>query len=836
MYSDMIKAYSLYQKKKMSAIAHPEKITEKFTLHCKQTLMRSALIASHEGVDAITPAHLFRALYQEKGGVGRALLLQITARAMAFQKHCRTRTPRTKKINDTLLPLTAQGQRIVTSAVVTAYRHGHTYIGTEHLLRALVAESPDTIKEYGMNDRMLTRLREDLDIVMKSASRFTETLPDAPEHHHHSTTKTRAKQKKTPALSLFCRDLTKAAEEERIDPVIGRDAEIERLMIILARRSKNNPMLLGESGVGKTAIVEGFARRIAEGQVPPLFQKKRVMALDVGALVAGTVWRGEFEARVKQLIHDIEQSQDVILFIDEMHTIMGSAASAGGFDAGNFLKPMLARGALRCIGATTPQEYKKTIETDPALERRFQPIVVTETTPEMTNEILKGLAPLYERHHGITIAHDAITESVRLAKRYFPTAMLPDKAIDILDEAAAALALTLPQDPIAEKRHALETELATIREAKENAVTKELLPDALTYHKEEGRLLAALALLAPTPSTLTPQLLLDTHAIRKVVARVTRLPEATIADTPQHITTLASTLSETIVGQDAALATIAATLERAFSDLRPRTRPRASFFFIGASGVGKTETAKTLARTLFPGESAFVRIDMGELAQGFHTSKLIGAPPGYIGYREGTALTDRIKNQPASVVLFDEIEKAHPEAISLILGLLDDGMLTDATGKRISFRETIIICTSNIGTREGSVTHNMGFTRSSPSGEQSLRILAERMLPVEFLNRFNAFVVFPTLSETTTRTLVDRAIDELVQSLMGRNVSCTIDPAVRAYLAAKAHNPDHGARAIRRTFETHIENPVASLLLRTPSLHSITITCKDNTCIIEHTE
>lgn len=810
-----------------------ESIVEKCTDHLKRTIARAHTLARSTHAPGIAPEHLFLSLLTEKGSIGRALFLQearITATTVKRWTPLEVARPSgpsgpPKAEARLLTGLTEEAQRIITDAVKRAGAYQHCYVGTEHLLLALLESRQPWLKQFNVRAEAVKRVRNMLQGMMKSVTHFTEAAPALLESP-------RERKKKTSALSHFCRDLTEEARMGRLDPVIGREDEIERTMIILTRRTKNNPILLGEAGVGKTAIAEGLAVRIAEGNVPASIQGKRIMALDVGAVVAGTVWRGEFEGRMQQLLHDIEQSSDVILFIDEIHTIMGAGSASGSLDAANFLKPALARGILHCIGATTVRDYKKTIEADPALERRFQPIMVEEPTPENTRAILEGLRPLYEKHHRVRITPEAVSAAVALAKRYFPTAMLPDKAIDLLDEAAAAFQLHKEEDPITREQKrigALHTEL---QEKKEHAIERGAFDAALVLQKEEEEMLQQLLTLQKTTRQEPALPTLDRDAIIRVVAAIVRLPQESIAETPHRLTVLGSHLEKHIHGQERALTLIADTVQRAFSGMSSRPRPRASFIFVGPSGVGKTETAKLLATTLFPGESAFVRVDMGEFAQGFQTAKLIGAPPGYIGYREGTALTDMVKNRPACIVLFDEIEKAHPEVLHLLLGLLDEGMLADATGRRISFREAIIIFTSNIGTREMSAHAQMGFAPGATFSENAVKLLVQKTLPLEFVNRLDALVPFAPLAAETITALVERSCRSLASSLAERGIALTIDNNVIAHLAHHALAPDEGARAVHRVMQEKIENPLAKELL---NMHksAIHVTLKNGTIVFE---
>lgn len=796
----------------------------KWTDHLRRTLARAADVARQSRSPAITPDHIIIGLLSEKGAIGRELLLQ------SIKKKPLPRARRASALGAPhAIPFSPETERLLLAAAGNARRHEHCYVGTEHLLEALLTLCAPTLQEHGVTTRTIERLERDLAVIMKSAAHFSDMVPSHSEKHGRTATKTRGRGKHQSALDAFCRDLVKAAGEGTIDPVIGREEEIDRVMTILARRTKNNPMLLGESGVGKTAIVEGLALRIANGTAPAPLLGKRILSLDVGAIVAGTVWRGAFEERMKKIVDELRDATDTVLFIDEVHTILGAGSASGSLDAANFLKPALARGSVRCIGATTIQDYKKTIETDGALERRFQPVIVLEPTPEKTIAILEGLRPLYEQHHGVAITHDAITAAVTLAKRHFPTAMLPDKAIDLLDEAAAALALAMAVDIRQETIREAGREIRMLQEKKEHAVDAASFEEATLLKKEGDRLAGMLAAITKEPAPARERPLLTTASIAATVANIVHLPRSAVAIGSGTMLDWGKQLGETIIGQTAGLTTIADTLRRSLAGFARDGRPRASFLFVGPSGVGKTATAKLLAELLFPNESALVRIDMGELTQGFQLSKLIGAPPGYVGYREGTALSDAIKNRPSSVVLFDEIEKAHPEVLSLLLSLFDEGALTDATGRRISFRETIIICTANI---PGVRAMGFGETSGAPSTHDAVKQAVQKILPLPLTNRLDALVPFTPLSAMHITELVQRKCARIVAELSRRGTAITISDEAVTLLARLAHTPDEGARAVHRIVQKYVENPVAAILTAgKPS--AIRIAVKDDIIVVE---
>ncbi|MDA1169171.1 MAG: ATP-dependent Clp protease ATP-binding subunit [bacterium] len=630
----------------------------------------------------------------------------------------------------------------------TAFQYHHRYIGTEHILYGIL-----TLKDslaYKILEKSpvdVKALLQQVQIVLKSTSHFPDLsnllgtnigngAPKGEKRQHKQdhnpsmilpetagmpSNHTSGKKQKTPAFDFFTQDLTAQAAANKFDPVIGRAKEVDRMMSILNRKNKNNPILIGDPGVGKTAIVIGLAQRIAAGQVPSKLQGKRILSLDMAGILAGTTFRGEFEERIKELMHELEENRDSILFIDEIHTIVGAGSSGGSMDAANMLKPILARGEVSVIGATTFDEHRKHIEKDPALERRFQPIFVKEPTPEETLSILEGAREAYEAHHGLTVTDEAIKAAVEMSIRYIPDRFLPDKALDLLDEAAATLQLKIAGTEEAHKANTLKNELEALRQKKETAIEAEHYEDALKAKRQEDLLGEELAAYTRKVSAKSEgkQLSINAEHIAQVVASNTGIPAGNILkEESKKLAHLEDVMHRFIVGQEQAIHAVARYVRRSRAGIANPNRPLGSFIFLGPTGVGKTETAKVLAKEVFENEDALIRVDMSEFMESHSVSRLIGAPAGYVGYEEGGKLTETVRRQPYAVILFDEIEKAHRDVWNILLQILDEGELTDSHGRKVNFRNTIIIMTSNIGSHELSQQARMGFAMPVESEEQ----------------------------------------------------------------------------------------------------------------------
>jgi ATP-dependent Clp protease ATP-binding subunit ClpC len=629
----------------------------------------------------------------------------------------------------------------------------------------------------------------------------------------------KAAPKGTPTLDSLARDLTKLARENNLDPVVGRSQEVRRLIQILSRRTKNNPVLVGEPGVGKTAIAEGLAQKIVNGEVPEDMQEKRLMMLDMGALVAGTKYRGEFEDRLKKVIDEIYQDGQVILFIDELHTLIGAGGAEGAIDASNILKPALARGELQTIGATTLDEYQKYIEKDSALERRFARVQVEEPTPEEAEEILKGLRSRYEKHHGVEITDEALNAAVQLSVRYINSRQLPDKAIDLMDESAAKVRLDLADEP--SEINDLRMEIASLVQEKEEAIQAQSFESAARLRQKEKKLarkLENILLLEQKEASGYADRVTD-QDVANVVSQWTGVPLQQLEKKEsERLLELESILHHRVVGQDEAVQAVSRAIRRARSGLKDPNRPIGSFMFLGPTGVGKTELAKALAETMFGSEDALVRVDMSEFMEKYSTSRLIGSPPGYVGYDEGGQLTEKIRQKPYSVILLDEVEKAHPDVFNILLQVLDDGHLTDSKGRKVDFRNTILIMTSNIGATAIREEKNVGFNVKDLSKDYDAmqkRILEElkKAFRPEFLNRVDETVVFRSLDQEEIHEIVKIMSKSIIKRLKEQDVNVKITPAAIEVIGKVGFDPEYGARPIRRALQKEVEDRLSEALL-----------------------
>jgi len=793
-----------------------ENIMNAFSTHVKQALTRAMCFVLEQDLKSIEPQHLLWAIGTQKGSIAAELLkkgeistadlrtIAATSKAKTTKKTNRARTGRTKKQQEPQLH--AHTRTVLEKAILTANAHEHPYVGTEHVLSGLLQSPNRMIQTFFSKKSKKASIEEQLLAVLKSMTKFPELTESLGDNDGRSAFS--KKSESTPAIDFFGRDLTAAARQDAIDPLIGRVVELERMMEILCRRTKNNPLLLGDPGVGKTALAEGLAQRIASGSVPQPLEDKRIIALDLTQLIAGTMYRGEFEGRLRQIIDEAKGNTNVILFIDEIHTMIGAGSAAGSLDAANILKPALSRGEIRCIGATTFQEYKKGFEADPALERRFQTIDIPEPSEEEAIRILKGLSSRYTDFHNLEIAEGVIEEIVRGSIRYLPSKRLPDKAIDILDEVASHLRVrSLSNSSETEQR--LRSALKTAEASKKQAVAEERFLEAVAHKETEEELRLELQAIKSknTGKKKTKITLIDVQA---GISRITGIP---LEGSAKH--NLNTELKKQVVAQDAAVDAVSAALMRARAMLHDPQRPIASFLFLGPSGVGKTHLAKTIAGALFGDPTSVIRLDMSEYSEGSSLSKLVGAPAGYIGYRESAKLTDQIKRKPHSVVIFDEIEKAHRDVQQILLQILEEGELSDATGRPISFRHAVVVLTSNIGAERlrGS---ELGFSVNKTNTTTPLNDLEEELrerLKPEIIQRLDKICVFSPLLPDALAEIVDRELQKVADRLQqNRNVRLVKTIGISKTLAGTIKESE-GARGARRVVEEKITSPLSEYVI-----------------------
>ena len=714
------------------------------------------------------------------------------------------------------IPFTPRAKRVLELSWDEARQLGHNYIGTEHLLLGLIREGE------GVAARVLENLGVDLNKVRSNVVKMLgDTKPTQGSSSSSSSSSSASGKTKTPSLDEFGTDLTLAAQEQRLDPVVGREKEIERVIQILARRTKNNPVLIGEPGVGKTAVAQGLAIRIVNSEIPDILEGKKVVQLDMGLLVAGTKYRGEFEERLKKIMDEIRQAGNVILVIDEMHTLIGAGAAEGAIDAANILKPALSRGEIQIIGATTLEEYRKYVEKDSALERRFQPIIIEEPSMEDTIEIIKGLRPKYEEHHRLKISDEAIEAATELSYKYIPDRFLPDKAIDIVDEAASKVRIQNSALPPEGKE--IEKELKAVIKKKEDAIRNQEFEVASSLRDDEADLKEKIRELTQKwrDENDSNKPTVTAENIAEVVSTMTGIPTAKITETEsEKLLHLEEMLHARVIGQDAAVQAISKAIRRARVGLKSPNRPIGSFIFSGPTGVGKTELAKALAEAVFGSEDNMIRVDMSEFMEKHSTAKLIGSPPGYVGYDDGGHLTELIRKKPYSVILFDEIEKAHPDVFNIMLQILDDGRLTDSKGRHVNFKNTIIIMTSNVGASQITTTSKLGFAVADDESKSKYEHLKDTVMEEmkksfrpEFLNRIDEIIVFSHLSKPEIRQIVDLMLNDLFKRLASKNLVIEVTDEVKDYLGEAGYSEAYGARPLRRLIQKRIEDGLAEEIL-----------------------
>lgn len=786
----------------------------KFTAHARRALEKARSEAKRMRSETVEPAHLLFALSQEKGSLAYNLL-KVHHIPVLKRHHAKNFSKRSSGA-----AVSAELARLIKKAAAAAAFYGHRWIGTEHLLASLMRAS-SLLKEEKSYPKLVHQLEHILASSAELASgEFLKSVPHA--HPKLFFTHTRGKvahkneERKFPALSFFCENLTQDARAGKLMPCFGRKNEMERIERILLRKAKHNPLLVGEAGVGKTALVHGLAQNIARGSVPQPLLGKQLFSLDVGLLVSGTVFRGEFEARLKDVVEEAKNEQ-VILFIDEIHTIVGAGNTAGSLDFANMLKPALASGNIQIIAATTPKEYRQSIEKDSALARRFQPVTIEETNEEETRALLLNARPAYEAHHGVAFSDEAIHSAIKHALQWQPQRRFPDKAFDLLDETAARVRSRRVPRATREFLH-VEAALEEIQKQKSEAVSSGEWEKGLALKGKENELeLRWNALRSRTARPKTPPIRIEERDIKETIAELIGVP---VLDETTHAESIAAALASSIIGQDKAIANIGEAMIRAQAGLTPAERPTATFLFLGPSGVGKTETAKVLSRAIFGARSSyvavgnFIRLDMSEFSEPHTASRLVGSPPGYVGFDEGGELTERVKQNPHAVVLFDEIEKAHSQVLSFLLQILDEGMLTNSFGEHVSFRNAVVILTSNIGTEEFS-KKAMGFGESAYASVRAnvMAALKETLRP-ELLSRLDHVITFIPLDRMALKKIAARELGMLAEKLKTeKEIVLSWDERVLDLLAEKSENPSEGARLVKRVIASCVEFPVAERML-----------------------
>ncbi len=781
----------------------------RFTERAQQVLVLSQEEAKRLNHNFIGTEHLLLGLAREGSGIAARALQNMNVDLNRVRQEVERITPKGEKVIQQGISYTPRAKRVVELAIEESQNLGHNYVGTEHLMLGLVREGE------GIAAQVLSNLGLDLKRARKEVIQLLGGEEGSARAVEGNKTDTQ-----TPTVDTFGRDLTRLSKEGKLDPVIGREKEIERVIQILSRRTKNNPCLIGEPGVGKTAIAEGLAQRIVEGKVPEILRDKRVVTIELAAVVAGTKYRGEFEERLRKLMNELRQAGNVMVFIDELHTLIGAGAAEGAIDASNILKPALARGELQCIGATTLDEYRRHIEKDPALERRFQQIIVGEPTREESIEILKGLRDRYEAHHKVKITDDAVEAAVKLGDRYISDRFLPDKAIDLIDEAASRVRIrnyTVPPD-----LKEVEEKLYNLRTEKESSVRNQEFEKAAKLRDEEHKLKEDLEEQKKEweqkvgASDLS---LVTEEDVAYIVSSWTGVPVKRLAEEESvRLMNLEETLHSRIIGQDEAVRSVSRAVRRARAGLKDPKRPIGSFIFLGPTGVGKTELGRALAEALFGDENAVIRLDMSEYMEKHTAARLIGAPPGYIGYEEGGQLTEKVRRSPYSVILLDEIEKAHPDVFNILLQILEDGRLTDGKGRTVDFRNTVVIMTSNVGANFLNKSA-VGFGASDEEADYDKmkeRVMDElkRTFRPEFLNRVDDLIVFHALNEEHIRQIVDIMLNELNKRVEEYSLHIEVSDDVKGKLLQEGFDPTYGARPLRRVIQRRLEDGISEELLQ----------------------
>ncbi|MCK6620703.1 MAG: ATP-dependent Clp protease ATP-binding subunit [Calditrichaceae bacterium] len=780
-----------------------------FTSRVQKVIRFSKEEAMRLGHDYIGTEHLLLGILKEGEGIAVKILRNLNLDLEKLKQRLEEASgPAGGMMTLGNLPLSKRAEKVLKITYLEAKNFKSDIIGTEHLLLSLLKE------KEGLAAQVLMSFNIDYNVVFNELKNILEGKPSMSYASQPSP------KVKTPALDHFGRDLTQLAMQGKLDPIIGRDQIIERVAQILSRRKKNNPVLIGEPGVGKTAVAEGLALRIINKKVPRVLHNKRIVALDMGSIVAGTKYRGQFEERMKAIMSELEKSDNVILFIDELHTIVGAGGASGSLDASNMFKPALARGELQCIGATTLDEYRMYIEKDGALERRFQKVMIEPTTPEETLEILRFIKTKYEDHHRVKYTDEALLGTVRLCERYITDKFFPDKAIDVLDETGSRVHISSIVVPKAILE--LEQRIEKIRQEKEQYAKQQDFERAAKLRDVERRLQEELAYERNKweREEESHVATVSEDDIAEVVSMMTGIPVQRVAQSESNkLLHMEDHLKGKVIGQDRAVETITRAIRRTRAGLKDPNRPIGSFMFLGPTGVGKTHLAKMLAEYLFERKDALIRIDMSEYMEKFSVSRLVGSPPGYVGYEEGGQLTEKVRRHPYSVILFDEIEKAHPDVFNILLQVLDEGQLTDSLGRKVDFRNTILILTSNVGTREIKKNVSMGFTQGKEDAEhevmkQKIEVEMKRMFNPEFLNRLDEMIFFHKLLKKDIFKIVELLVDEMAARLLEHSISLELTDGAKEFIVSTGFDDVLGARPLKRAIQKHIEDPLADEILR----------------------
>src|SRR3954452_7769261 len=788
---------------------------ERFTDRARKVMALANQEAQRFNHEYIGTEHILLGLVKEGSGVGANVLknLDVDLRKVRLEVEKLVKSG-PDMVTMGKLPQTPRAKKVIEYAIEEARNLNHNYVGTEHLLLGLLREHDGVAAQVLMN--LGLKLEEVREEVLNLLGAGVES--EEPQQQEKQGTKGKSK---TPALDSFGRDLTELAKEGQLDPVIGRKNEIERVIQILCRRQKNNPVLLGEAGVGKTAIVEGLAQRVIEGDVPELLLDRRIVVLDLAMMVAGTKYRGQFEERIKAVMNEVRRAKNTILFIDELHTLVGAGGAEGAIDASNVLKPALARGEVQCIGATTLDEYRKYIEKDGALERRFQTIVVEPPSKTEALEILRGLRDRYEAHHRVQITDDALEAAVELSDRYITGRCLPDKAIDVVDESGARVrlkAMTRPPD-----LKELDEQIERLNQDKEEAVANQDFERAAALRDQADKLKKKKETINREWRERSKEVdgTVDEEVVAEVVSKMTGIPLTRLeAEETARLLKMEEEIQKRVISQSEAIRRISEAVRRSRAGLKDPKRPIGSFIFAGPTGVGKTLLAKALAEFMFGDADALIQIDMSEYMEKHNVSRLIGAPPGYVGYEEGGQLTEKIRRRPYAVVLLDEIEKAHPDVYNMLLQIMEEGRLTDSFGRNVDFKSAILIMTTNAGAESTSSSNIFGFDRGRDEAasyeqmKERLKVAIEKYFRPEFLNRLDDVIVFHSLNKQDLKTIVDIELGKIRGRMADRGLELILTDAAKDYVIAKGYNPDYGARPLRRSIENFIEDPLSEEILR----------------------